>query len=150
MTDRKYLGIKSVTVHTATETNILDVDIWAVTDEGSEDLVEIQFTPGTVAGIGAKQWAKCWLIKVVHDGWSSIWDDYLGALGAAEGAVIPTFIVTFDIVTAGVVGTEVWTFLANKCYVSNRDEVGMKIEEKRTPGAIYVLCIGTVEVTHPT
>ncbi len=147
MTDRKYTGIASVTAGVNTETNILDVDIWAVTDEGNEDLVEVLFTPNTIEGIGFKQWAKGWLIRVVTDGWTDIWDDYLSDDG--EGSVIVTFVVTFDIVTAGVVGTEVWTFQASKSYIQDRENVGVEIEQKRTPGEIFVLCIGTADITYP-
>lgn len=147
MTDRKYLGIKKITVNTTDETNILDVDIWAITDSYDEDLAEVKFTPNTIEGVGFKQWAKGWLIKIVHDGWSDVWDSYID--DDAEGAVIPAFIVIFDIVkdAAGKV-TEVWTFEASKCYIANRDELKVEIEQERTPGAIFVVCIGSVEVTH--
>lgn len=146
MTDRVFTGIKKITVNSVDETNVLDVDIWAITDEGDEDLIDILFTPNTIEGIGAKQWAKGWLLKFVHDGWTDVWDSYIDDDG--EGAVIPTLVVTFNTIVAGVAGTEIWTFQASKSYVSNRDEVGMRIEEKHTPGAIYVLIIGTVAVTH--
>lgn len=145
MTDRIYTGIQKILVGAVEETNILDVDIWAITDEGGEDLVEVKFTPNTVEGIAFKQYAKCWLIKIVHDGWTDVWDTYISYDG--EGTELAAFAVTFDTITAGVAGTEVWTFQASKSYVSNRDEVGLKIEETRTPGTIYVLCIGTVDVT---
>jgi len=147
MTDRKYLSIQKITVNETDETNVLDVDIWAITDEYNEDLAEVQFTPNTIEGVGFKQWAKCWLIKVVHDGWSDVWDSYIGDDG--KGAVIPHFIVTFDIVkTLLAKVTEIWTFAPSKCYIANRDELKVEIEQERTPGAIFVVCIGDVEITH--
>lgn len=147
MTDRKYTGIQKITVNSIDEENIMDVDVWAINDEGGEDLVEIQFAPATVEGVGAKQWGKAFRIKIVHDGWTDVWDTYLDLTD--EGVFMPNFSVTFDILTNGVVGTEVWTFQANKCYIENRDDVKTEIEQRRTPGAVYVLCIGTVAVTHP-
>ena len=142
MTDRKYLGIQKITVNSVDETNVLDVDIWLVTDGYNEDLGEVKFTPNTIGGVGFKQYAKCWLIKIVHDGQSDVWDDFIGA--DAEGAVILTFSVTFDIVedAAGKV-VEVWNAEASKCYIANRDELKVEIEQERTPGAIFVVCIGT-------
>lgn len=141
MTDRIYTGIQKVLVGAVWVYNILDVDIWAITDEGNEDLVEVKFTPNTIEGIAFKQYAKAWLIKIVHDGWTDVWDPYISYDG--EGTVLPAFGITFETVVDGVAGTEIWTFEASKCYVSNRDEVGRKVEETRTPGTIYVLCIGT-------
>ena len=148
MTDRIYLGIQKITVNVSDETNILDVDIWAITDDMDEDLVEIKFTPNTVEGVGAKQWAKGWLIKVVHDGKSDVWDAYIK--DDVVNPVIPAFVVTFDIVTAGVVGTEVWTFqAADYCYVANRGDLTIDKEQERGEGVVFVICIGTVAVTHP-
>lgn len=127
--------------------NILDVDIWLVTDNLEEDLVEVKFTPGTIEGVDFKQYAKCWLIKVVQDGWTNVWDNYINDDG--EGAVIPTLSVTFDITkTVAEKTTEVWTFQASKSYVLNRDELRVEIEQERTPGAIFVVIIGTVTITH--
>ena len=147
MTDRKFTGINKVTVNSVDETNVLDVDIWLMTDDYNEDLVEVQFTPGTIEGVGFKQWAKCWLVKIVHDGWTDLWDSYIDDDG--EGIALPNFSVTFDIVEdVAEKVTEVWTFQANKSYIANRDEIRVEIEQERTPGAIYVVCIGTVEITH--
>ncbi|GAG15002.1 unnamed protein product, partial [marine sediment metagenome] len=108
MTDRKITGIKSVTAGDNDEVNIMDVEIWAVTDEGNKDLVEVLFTPNTLEGIGFKQWAKGWLVRIVHDGWTDIWDSYINDDG--EGIPIPIFVVTFNTMVAGTAGTEVWTF----------------------------------------
>lgn len=146
MTDRKITGINKITVNTSHETNILDVDIWLMNDEYGEDLAEVQFTPNTIPGVGFKQWAKVWLIKVVHDGWSDVWDSYIDDDGKA--IEIPEFVIVFDTMTAGVVGTETWTFETDKSHIANRDELSVEIEQRRTPGAIFVVCIGTVEVTH--
>lgn len=142
MTDRKYLGIQKVTVNSIDETNVLDVDIRLVTLKYAEDLVEVKFTPNTIYGVGFKPHPKCWLIKVVHDGQSDVWDSYIG--DNTKGAMIPNFSVTFDIVKdlAGKV-IEVWNAEANKCYIANRDELKVEIEQERTPGAIFVVCIGT-------
>ncbi|GAG41221.1 unnamed protein product [marine sediment metagenome] len=145
--NRKITGIESVTVNGVDSLNIETVDIWPVTEEMSEDLIDILFSPWIVEGIGAKQWAKCWLLKVVHDGWTDVWDTYIEY--DAEAPVIPTLVVTLEILTEGVVGTEVWTFQASKSYVSNLDDIGMRIEEKYTPGAIWILINGTVAITHP-
>lgn len=145
MTDRKITGIKSVTAGANSETNILDLEIWAVTDEGNEDLVEVLFTPNTIEGIGFKQWAKGWLVRIVHDGFTDIWDDYISEDG--EGSVIVTFVVTFDTMVAGTAGTMVWTFQASKSWIQDRDDVGVEIEQKRTPGEVFVNCIGTVDIT---
>lgn len=147
MTNRKYKRTQKITVNSVDTFNIDTVDIWIVTEELEQDLVDILFTPGTVEGVGESQGAKCWLLKVVHDGWSDVWDTYIE--DDAEGPVIPSLVVIFETITAGVAGTEVWTFQVSKSYVSNRDDVGFKIEEKYTPGAIWILIIGTVEVTHP-
>lgn len=147
MTDRKYLGINSVVVNSVSETNILDVDIWYMTDKYGEDLVETQFAKGTISGVGFKQGPTVWLVKVVHDGWTDLWDSYIAA--KAKGTVLPTFVVIFDIVKdAAEKVTEVWTFTPNKCYVANRDELRVEIEQERTPGAIFVVCIGDPTVTH--
>ncbi len=147
MTDRVYLGIQKIIVNSIDETNVLDIDMWPITDNYDEDLVEVKFTPNVIAGVGFKQWAKGWLIKVVHDGKSDVWDSYLSDTG--EGAVIPNFTVVLNIVKdpAGKT-TEVWTFEASKSYIANRDELKVAIEQERTPGAIFVVCIGDVEVTH--
>ncbi len=147
MTDRVYLGIQKITVGSNDETNILDADIWAITDKYDEDLAEVKFTPNTIPGVGFKQWAKGWLIKIVHDGKSNVWDSYLSDTG--KGTVIPAFIVVFDIVKdpAGKT-TEIWTFEASKCYIANRDELKVAIEQERTPGAMFVVCIGDVAITH--
>ncbi len=147
MTDRKFKGIQKIIVNSVDEENIMDVDIWAITDTFAEDLVEILFAPNVIEGIGDKQWAKGYLVKVVHDGWTDVWDSYIDE--SAAGVVLPNFSVIFDIITAGVAGTEVWVFQANKSYVSNRGEIGVKREETRTPGTIFVLCFGTVAITHP-
>ena len=147
MTDRKYTGIESVTVNAVPSLNIDTVDIWPITEEMEQDMVDILFSPDVVEGVGAKQWAKGWLLKVVHDGFTDVWDPYM--LDNVEGTVIPALVVTLETLTAGVIGTEVWTFQVSKSYVSNRGEVGMKLGEKHTPGTIWVLIIGTVVVTHP-
>lgn len=147
MTDRKYLGIQKITVNSVDETNVLDVDIWLVTDEYNEDLAEVKFTPNTIPGVAFKLYGKCWLIKVVHDGQSDVWDNYIG--DAAEGAVIPDFSVTFDIVEdAEAKVIEVWNAEASKCFIANRDELKVEIEQERTPGAIFVVCIGTFTPTY--
>jgi len=147
MTDRIYLGINKITANVSDETNILDIDIWAITENMDEDLVKIRFTPATHEGVGAKQWAKGFLIKVVHDGWSDIWDNYISDDG--PNTVLPAFTVTLDITTAGVEGTEVWTFEANKCYVANRGDLTVDKEQERGEGVVFVICIGTVVITHP-
>lgn len=147
MTDRKITGIQKVTVNSVDETNIMDVDIWAVTEEGNEDLVEVIFLANIIEGVAFKQWAKGWLVQLVHDGFTDVYDSYIA--DDAKGPVIPNFSITFDIVTAGVIGTEIWTFQANKSYIFNRDDVQFELDQKRTPGGIFVLCIGTVAVTHP-
>lgn len=147
MTDRKFLGIKKITVNTTDEENVLDLDIRLMTDDYSEDLVEVKFTPNTTEGIGFKQWAKCWIIKIVHDGWSDVWDPYLA--DDDEGALIPEFVVVFDIVEdENNKVTEIWTFESDKCYIANRDELKVEIEQERTPGAIFVVCLGSVTITH--
>jgi len=147
MTERKIIGIQSVETTTGASTNIMDVDIWAVTDDGNEDLVEVLFTPHTFEGVAFRQWAKCWLVKIVHDGWTDIYDAYIDDDG--ESAAIPLFKITFDIKkTAANKTTEIWTFQTSKSYVMNRDELRVEIEQKRTPGAIYIVCIGTVTITH--
>lgn len=147
MVDRKITGIQKITVNGVDETNIMDVDIWAVTDEGNEDLVEVLFLANIIEGVGFKQWAKCWLVQFVHDGFTDVWDSYISDDG--KGAVIPTLSITFDIVTAGVVGTMLCTFQASKSWIFNRDDVQFELDQKRTPGGIFVLCIGTVAITHP-
>jgi len=142
MADRKYLGIQKITVNSVDETNVLDVDIWRVTDSYDEDLAEVKVTPNTIGGVGFKQYAACWLIKIVHDGQSDVWDDFIG--DGAKGVVIPNFSVTFDIVKdAELKVIEVWNAEASKCYIANRDELKVEIEQERTPGAIFVVCIGT-------
>lgn len=146
MTDRKITGIKSILVGANTEYNIMDVDIWLVTDEGSEDLAEVQFLAGTIEGVGFKQWAKGWLVKVVHDGFTDVWDSYIDDDG--KGIVLPAFAVTFDTVVAGVIGTMICTFQVSTAYISNRDDLHFERDQKRTPGAIYVLCTGIVSITH--
>jgi len=148
MTDRLYLGINKITVNVTDETNLLDVDIWAITDDNDEDLVTIKFTPGTVEGVGAKQYAKGWLIKVDHDGFSDVWDNYIKT--DAVNPVLPAFTVVFDIVedATGAV-TEIWTFQASKCYVANRGDLSIDKEAERGEGVVFVICIGTVAVTHP-
>ena len=145
MTHRKFLGIQKITVNSVDATHILDVEISLVTDDMDEDLAEVKFTPNTIEGIAFKQYGKCWLIKVVHDGFTSIYDSYIDDDG--EGTVLPTFIVTFNIVkTAANKTTEVWTFEAGKSYIYNRDDVKAEIEQKRNPGIVYIVCIG--DVTH--
>ena len=146
MTDRTYLGINKITVNASDETNILDVHIWAVTAKLNEDLVKIRFTPNTVEGVGAKQWAKGWLIKIEHDGYSDVWDNYIKQ--DVANAVLPFFIVTFDIVEDALGDvTEIWTFEADKCYVANRGDITISKEEDLGEGGVYVVCIGTVVVT---
>lgn len=147
MTEREFVGVQKVTVNSVDEENILDVEITLVTDDMEEDLAEVKFTPNTIEGTAFKQYGKCWLTKVVHDGWTDVWNSYID--DDAEGAVIPNFVVVFDIVkTAAEKTTEVWTFQASKCFIFNRDELRVEIEQKRTPGAVYVVCIGTVTITH--
>ena len=146
MTDRTYLGINKITVNVSDETNILDLDIWAVTDDLNEDLVKIRFTPATIEGVGAKQWAKGWLIKVVHDGYSDVWDPYIKQ--DDDNVVLPAFTVVFDTVEEGGADTEIWTFEANKCYVANRGDISISKEEDIGEGVVFVVCIGTVAVTH--
>jgi len=147
MVDWRYLGINKITVNDADETNILDVDIWAITDDMDEDLVEIKFVPSTVEGVGAKQWAKGFLIKVEHDGFSDVWDSYIKE--DAVNPVIPIFNVVFDVVPIGTLATEVWTFQASKCYVANRGDLSVDKEAERGEGVVFVICIGTVTITHP-
>ncbi len=147
MTDRLYMGVNKITVNVSDEPNILDADIWAITDDMDEDLVEIKFTPNTVEGVAAKQWAKGWLIRIDHDGTSDVWDSYIK--DDVVNPLIPEFIVVFDTVTAGVEGTEVWTFQSNKCYVANRGDLTIDKEQERGEGVVFVICIGTVAVTHP-
>jgi len=147
LTDRKITGIQKITVNSIDETNIMDVDIWAITDEGSEDLVEVIEMANVIEGVGFKQYARCWLVKVVHDGFTDVWDSYINDDG--KGPAIPNFSITFDILTIGVVGTMLMTFEASKCYIYNRDDVTFELDQKRTPGAIFVLCIGTISITHP-
>ena len=144
MTDRVFMGINKITVNVSDESNVLDVDIWAITDDMKEDLVEIKFTPGTYEGVGAKQWAKGFLVKVMHDGYSDVWDPYINDDGV--NVVLPAFTVTFDL-TGG--GTEVWTFQANKCWVANRGDLTIDKEAERGEGVVFVICIGTVVITHP-
>lgn len=146
MTDRKYLGINSVVVDGVSETNLLDVDIWLMDDKYGEDLVEMQFAKGTISSVGFKQGPTVWLIKIVHDGWTDLWDSYIAA--KAKGAEIPSFVVIFDIVKAGEATTEVWTFTPNKCWIADRDERSVEIEQERTPGTIYVVSLGDPTVTH--
>ncbi len=146
MTDRTYLGINKITVNVSDETNILDVDIWAVTDDLNEDLIKIRFTPNTVEGVGAKQWAKGWLIKVVHDGFSDVWDNYIKE--DVVNVVLPAFTVVFDTVEEGGFDTEIWTFEPNKCWVANRGDLTIDKDEDIGEGVVYVVCIGTVDVTH--
>lgn len=148
MTDRKLTGINNVTVNSVPETNVMDVDIWYVTDELSEDLVEVIQMANVIEGVGFKQYAKCWLVKITHDGWTNIYDAYINDDG--KGSVLPNFSITFDTLTIGVAGTQLWTFQASKSYILNPDDVAFELDQKRTPGAIFVLCIGTVAVTHPT
>lgn len=148
MVDRIYTGIQKITVNISDEANILDVDIWAITDNMNEDLVEIKFTPNTIEGVGAKQWAKGWLIKINHDGKSDVWDDYIK--DDDVNPIIPEFIVVFDMVDDGTGAvTEVWTFQSSKCYVANRGDLTIDKEAERGEGVIFVICIGTVAVTHP-
>ncbi len=147
MTDRKYLGIKSIVVNGITETNVLDVDIWLMDKKYGEDLVEVQFAKGTISGVGFKQGATVWLVKIVHDGWTDLWDSYVAA--KAKGAAIPTFVVIFDIVKdVAEATTEVWTFTPDKCWIVTRDEVGAEVEQEFTPGAIFVGSLGDPTVTH--
>lgn len=144
MTDVKIHGINKVTVNSVDEENILDVKVRLMTDDLNEDLVEVLFTPNTIEGVGFKQYAKVWVIQVVHDGKSTVWDSYID--DDAAGAVIPNFSIEYDI---GGGNTMLFTFEASKCYVLNRDELLVKIEQKRTPGSIFVVCIGTLVVTYP-
>lgn len=147
MTDRLFMGIQKITVNSVDETNILDVDIWAIAEDMDEDLVEIKFTPNTVEGVGAKQWAKGFLIKVVHDGFSDVWDNYIKT--DVVNPVIPNFTVVFDIVEDALGDvTEIWTFQVNKCYVANRGPLTVDKEQERGEGVVFVLCIGTVVITH--
>lgn len=146
MVDRIYLGVNKITVNVSDETNILDVDIWAITEDFNEDLIKIRFTPNTVEGVGAKQWAKGWLIKVVHDGYSDVWDPYIKQ--DVVNVVLPHFTVVFDIVKDALDDvTEIWTFEADECWVANRGDIAISKEEDQGEGVVYVVCIGTVAVT---
>jgi hypothetical protein len=140
MTDRKLKGIQKITVNAADETNVLDVEIKLAPD----DFLEPQFVPNTIAALGVKQWEKFWVVTITHDSWSSVWDSYLNDDG--EGAVIPSFSITFELADTG---TEVWTAEASKSYIQNRGELKAELEQERNPGVVEVIVIGTFTITHP-
>lgn len=137
----KYLSINNVTTNIGICTNVLSF---------VEDyVIEItpQFIPNTFQGADVKQDHKWWVLTIVVDSETNIFDTPHHRIVAANN---PFTTLTVDFTLAdGAATVERWTYEASRSYVMNRNEGKIDMDTDRNTIEYQILVYGTRGVTHP-
>jgi hypothetical protein len=137
----KYLYVEDVTTNVGGCTNVLSFM--------EEHIMEItpQFVPNTFQGPDVKQDHKWFVLTIVVDSETNIFDTPHHRITAANN---PFTVLYVDFILAdGSATRERWTYQASRSYVLSRDEGKIDMDAARNTIEYQIPMYGSRAVTHP-